>query len=154
MKNSLKQLLRTPMKTCLFFLLMTAATALLVLGANLWAQTQAQMDAVEKQFTTLGTVEQLPDYEAPVKTKTLDSLWLGAEETESVYGTVYDESVLDFRAPHTCTGPKSARITRRFCRKNTPRRSGRTHRRLTAADASSSSHRLKAGGPIAAKPCR
>ena len=40
----------------LFFLLMTAATALLVLGANLWAQTQAQMDAVEKQFTTLGTV--------------------------------------------------------------------------------------------------
>ena len=82
MKNSLKQLLRTPVKAVLFFLLMAAATALLVLGANLWAQTQAQMDAVEKQFTTLGTVEQLPDYEAPVKTKTLDSLWLGAEETE------------------------------------------------------------------------
>ena len=33
MLKSLKQLLRTPMKTCLFFLLMTAATALLVLGA-------------------------------------------------------------------------------------------------------------------------
>lgn len=96
MKNSLKQLLRTPMKTALFFLLMTAATALLVLGANLWAQTQAKINAAEGLFVTLGTVEQLPDYEAPVKTKTLDSLWLGAEETESVYGTVYDESVLDF----------------------------------------------------------
>ena len=61
MKNSLKHLLRTPMKTALFFLLMAAATALLVLGANLWAQTQAQMDAVEKQSTPLGTEQPLPD---------------------------------------------------------------------------------------------
>ena len=53
MKNSLKQLLRTPMKTCLFFLLMTAATALLVMGANLWAQTQAKIDAAEGLFVTL-----------------------------------------------------------------------------------------------------
>ena len=142
------------MKTCLFFLLMTAATALLVLGANLWAQTQAQMDAVEKQFTTLGTVEQLPDYEAPVKTKTLDSLWLGAEETESVYGTVYDESVLDFPGAAYVHGPEKRTYYAALLPENTPRRSGRTHRRLTAAGASSSSHRLKAGGPIAAKPCR
>ncbi len=94
------------MKTCLFFLLMTAATALLVLGANLWAQTQAKIDAAEGLFVTLGTVEQLPDYEAPVKTKTLDSLWLGAEETESVYGTVYDESVLDFPGAAYVHGPE------------------------------------------------
>lgn len=106
MKNSLKQLLRTPMKTALFFLLMAAATALLVLGANLWAQTQAKIDAAEGLFVTLGTVEQLPDYEAPVKTKTLDSLWLGAEETESVYGTVYDESVLDFPGAAYVHGPE------------------------------------------------
>ena len=106
MKNSLKQLLRTPMKTALFFLLMAAATALLVLGANLWAQTQAKIDAAEGLFVTLGTVEQLPDYEAPVKTKTLDSLWLGAEETESVYGTVYDESVLDFPGAVYVHGPE------------------------------------------------
>lgn len=106
MKNSLKQLLRTPMKTCLFFLLMAAATALLVLGANLWAQTQAKIDAAEGLFVTLGTVEQLPDYEAPVKTKTLDSLWLGAEETEPVYGTVYDESMLDFPGAAYVHGPE------------------------------------------------
>ncbi|WP_417415562.1 hypothetical protein [Hominenteromicrobium sp.] len=106
MKNSLKHLLRTPMKTALFFLLMAAATALLVLGANLWAQTQAKIDAAEGLFVTLGTVEQLPDYEAPVKTKTLDSLWLGAEETEPVYGTVYDESVLDFPGAAYVHGPE------------------------------------------------
>ena len=94
------------MKTCLFFLLMAAATALLVMGANLWAQTQAKIDAAEGLFVTLGTVEQLPDYEAPVKTKTLDSLWLGAEETEPVYGTVYDESVLDFPGAAYVHGPE------------------------------------------------
>lgn len=86
MKNSLKQLLRTPMKTCLFFLLMTAATALLVMGANLWAQTQAKIDAAAGAVRDARHGGALPDYEAPVKTKTLDSLWLGAEETESVYG--------------------------------------------------------------------
>ena len=40
MLKSLKQLLRTPVKAVLFFLLMTAATALLVLGAGLWLNTQ------------------------------------------------------------------------------------------------------------------
>ena len=106
MLKSLKQLLRTPMKTCLFFLLMTAATALLVLGAELWQNTQAKIDAAEGLFVTLGTVEQLPDYEAPVKTKTLDSLWFGAEETEPVYGTVYDEGVLDFPGAVYVHGPE------------------------------------------------
>lgn len=61
---------------------------------------------------TLGTVEQLPDYEAPVKTKTLDSLWLGAEETEPVYGTVYDESVLDFPGAAYVHGPRKAHVLR------------------------------------------
>lgn len=42
---AIKQLLRTPVKTALFFLLMTAATALLALGANLWTQTQAKINA-------------------------------------------------------------------------------------------------------------
>ena len=106
MKNSLKQLLRTPVKAVLFFLLMTAATAILVLGANLWLNTRAKIDAAEGLFVTLGTVEQLPDYEAPVKTKTLDSLWFGAEETEPVYGTVYDEGVLDFPGAVYVHGPE------------------------------------------------
>ena len=40
MLKSLKQLLRTPVKAVLFFLLMAAATALLVLGAGLWLNTR------------------------------------------------------------------------------------------------------------------
>lgn len=95
MLKSLKQLLRTPVKAVLFFLLMAAATALLVLGANLWAQTQAQMDAVEKQFTTLGMVEQKPN-----RTQ-MRTGWNAADgayysEAEPVYDSVISADVLDF----------------------------------------------------------
>lgn len=105
MLKSLKQLLRTPMKTCLFFLLMTAATALLVLGADLWAQTQAQMDAVEKQFTTLGTVEQKPN-----RTQ-MRTGWNAADgayysEAEPVYDSVISADVLDFDGANYLKAPE------------------------------------------------
>lgn len=60
MKNSLKQLLRTPMKALLFFLLLTAGTALLAVGACLFARTAERIAAVESEFTTIATVEQKP----------------------------------------------------------------------------------------------
>lgn len=105
MLKSLKQLLRTPMKTALFFLLMAAATALLVLGANLWAQTQAQMDAVEKQFTTLGTVEQKPN-----RTQ-MRTGWNAADgayysEAEPVYDSVISADVLDFDGANYLKAPE------------------------------------------------
>lgn len=105
MLKSLKQLLRTPMKTALFFLLMAAATALLVLGANLWAQTQAQIDAVEKQFTTLGTVEQKPN-----RTQ-MRTGWDAADgayysEAEPVYDSVISADVLDFDGANYLKAPE------------------------------------------------
>lgn len=105
MLKSLKQLLRTPVKAVLFFLLMTAATALLVLGANLWAQTQAQMDAVEKQFTTLGTVEQKPN-----RTQ-MRTGWNAADgayysEAEPVYDSVISADVLDFDGVNYLKAPE------------------------------------------------
>ena len=105
MLKSLKQLLRTPMKTCLFFLLMAAATALLVMGANMWAQTQAQMDAVEKQFTTLGTVEQKPN-----RTQ-MRTGWDAADgayysEAEPVYDSVISADVLDFDGANYLKAPE------------------------------------------------
>lgn len=105
MLKSLKQLLRTPVKAVLFFLLMTAATALLVLGANLWAQTQAQMDAVEKQFTTLGTVEQKPN-----RTQ-MRTGWNAADgayysEAEPVYDSVISADVLDFDGANYLKAPE------------------------------------------------
>lgn len=105
MLKSLKQLLRMPVKAVLFFLLMTAATALLVLGANLWAQTQAQIDAVEKQFTTLGTVEQKPN-----RTQ-MRTGWNAADgayysEAEPVYDSVISADVLDFDGANYLKAPE------------------------------------------------
>lgn len=60
MKNSLKQLLRTPARTALFFLLMTAATLLLVFSASLLSETSQRIDEVESTFTTVARVEQPP----------------------------------------------------------------------------------------------
>ena len=60
MKNSLKQLLRTPMKALLFFLLLTAGTALLTVGVCLFVQTSERIAKVENEFTTIATVEQKP----------------------------------------------------------------------------------------------
>ena len=93
------------MKTALFFLLMIAATALLVLGANLWAQTQAQMDAVEKQFTTLGMVEQKPN-----RTQ-MRTGWDAADgayysEAEPVYDSVISADVLDFDGANYLKAPE------------------------------------------------
>lgn len=60
MKNSLKQLLRTPGKTLLLFLLVIASTALLVFSSVLYARTNEQIRQAEQEFTTIGTIEQQP----------------------------------------------------------------------------------------------
>ena len=57
-RNSFKQLLRRPGKAILFFVLMTAATLLLVFGVAMYIETQLRMDALEDIYSTVGTVEQ------------------------------------------------------------------------------------------------
>ena len=44
---SIRQLLRTPVKTLLFVLLLAAVTIMLVFGSVLYLQTQAHIEAVE-----------------------------------------------------------------------------------------------------------
>ena len=58
MKNSIKQLLRTPGKVVLFFLLMAGAAILVTVGANLFYISSGTQDAAEGAFTTIGMVEQ------------------------------------------------------------------------------------------------
>ncbi len=60
MKNSMKQLFRTPVKTALFLLLITAAALLLVFSAGLLSETDQRIDKVENSFTTVARVEQVP----------------------------------------------------------------------------------------------
>ena len=94
MKNSLKQLLRTPGKALLFFLLLTAGTALLTVGVCLFVQTSNRIAKVESEFTTIATVEQ-----KPISTYVEESYnsCLGAYGNElPVYEKLIPFDVLDF----------------------------------------------------------
>lgn len=93
-RMSIRQLLRTPVKTLLFVLLLAAVTIMLVFGSVLYLQAQAHIEAVEEQYTTLGMVTQRPSYTRRV------SWEYGCGAQGSAIYDVYDEiipiDVLDF----------------------------------------------------------
>ncbi len=60
MKTSLKHLFRTPVKTLLFFLLITACTLLLVFGSVMLFESNQRITAAEDAFQTVGTIQQPP----------------------------------------------------------------------------------------------
>ncbi len=59
---SMKQMLRSPLKSILFLLLAGISAFLLALGGNLWKINRAMMEEFENIFTTVGTVEQKIDH--------------------------------------------------------------------------------------------
>ncbi len=89
MLNSLKQMLRTPIKTLLFFLLMTVSTILLIFGAVMLLKAEMQLDAAEAQFSTIGTVEQMPD---AIRTESVPATECAPELSLEIYA--YDEVLL------------------------------------------------------------
>lgn len=58
MKNGIKQLLRTPIKTGLLFLLLSFSAVLFTIGTNLWVQVSERLNAADDLFITIGTVTQ------------------------------------------------------------------------------------------------
>lgn len=58
MKNSLKQIFRTPVKTGLFCLIFLFGTMLFTEGLNLWIEISEKIKAADETFVTIGTVEQ------------------------------------------------------------------------------------------------
>lgn len=61
MKNSLRQMMRTPVRTGLFLVLMIFAAFLLTLGLCIRLKTGKLMERYEERFVTIGTVRQMPD---------------------------------------------------------------------------------------------
>lgn len=61
MKNSLKQMLRTPVKTAFFLILICFAALLMTLGSGIWIKGTKTMAKYEDSFITIGTVRQKPD---------------------------------------------------------------------------------------------
>ena len=88
MRNSLKQMLRTPMRTALFFLLLTAASLLLTLGAALFIRNRQAAAQYEEQFITIGTVRQKADSFG----QTL--VWDAAQKDYSIIRTAQYDSYL------------------------------------------------------------
>lgn len=61
MKNSLKQMARTPLRTGFFLILMVFAAFLMTLGTCIWMKGNRTMAQYEDRFMTIGTVRQIPD---------------------------------------------------------------------------------------------
>lgn len=103
-RMSIRQLLRTPVKTVLFVLLLAAVSLMLVFGSVLYLQTQAHIEAVKDQFTTIGMVTQRP---SSTRTVTRES---GCGVTETAIYDVYDEiipvDVLDFEGANYIRPPE------------------------------------------------
>ena len=59
---SMKQILRSPLKSILFLLLAGVSAFLLVLGGNLWEINRNMLEEFENIFMTVGTVEQKIDH--------------------------------------------------------------------------------------------
>lgn len=57
-RNSIRQLLRTPIKTSMFLLLILIAGMFLTLGISLWVINNRNIEFYENSFITIGTVEQ------------------------------------------------------------------------------------------------
>lgn len=61
MKNSLKQMMRTPVRTAFFLILVVFAAILLTLGACIWLKGIRTMEQYEDRFVTIGTMRQIQD---------------------------------------------------------------------------------------------
>lgn len=61
-RNSIKSILRTPIKAVFFTLLIATVTAFLYLGVNTWAASTAMLRDCEANYTTIVTMEYIEDY--------------------------------------------------------------------------------------------
>lgn len=94
-RTAVKQLLRTPWKTLLFFLLLALSAGLLVTGVNLYYSCTAALREVEESYETVGTITQAPDgTEIPVYDLG-NGTTISTGYEEDVFTTILPEDVLE-----------------------------------------------------------
>lgn len=104
-RNSFKQLLRRPGKAILFFLLMTAATLLLVFGTGMYVQSLMRLAALEGVYSTIGTIHQ-PWEEVRYEEDSNACMELGTK-TVLDYGGIINPSALDFEGANYLVKPEN-----------------------------------------------
>jgi len=104
-QNSIRQMLRTPVRSFLFLCLLALSMCLFSLGVHLSSASEGQMRAFEAGFATIGTVRQVQS--------SLESYaeWDAGSQSYSyysipVYGTALPLSVLDFDAANYIHPPE------------------------------------------------
>ncbi|MDD3403045.1 MAG: hypothetical protein PHQ72_06795 [Hespellia sp.] len=105
LKNSIKQLFRTPIRTLAMFLLVMVSTALFILELLLFWWNQRDTVEFEDSFTTIGTVEQIPDSVEE------QAMWNNSKDSYSYslqkkYQKWIKDSVLDFDGANYLLEPK------------------------------------------------
>ena len=94
-RNSLRQLMRTPVKTLAFLVLLSLAVTFSMLGFQLWAGARDNIDRIDKAYMTIGTVEQMANSVGTDRNwnaETKDYTYF----TYQGYGGIVPDSVLDF----------------------------------------------------------
>ena len=104
-KNSLKQMFRTPLKTILFLVLLLLSTGLLTTGINLWQTSEKGIREFKSLFNTIALVEQKED-----TTKVVE-WWDAASQSFSYFrGKTFskwiDSNVLNFDDARYLAGPR------------------------------------------------
>lgn len=105
LRNSIRQLLRTPVKAVLFILLLAFSALLLALGGSLNVMTNDNLQRLEEVFTTVACVEQAPSAVRQVKVwdaKVSDYKLKMRKE----YGDNIPLSVLDMEGAEYLSGPE------------------------------------------------
>jgi len=88
MGNSIRQILRTPLRSGLFLILISLSAALLTLGVVLYRTDEQNMRRLEKVFVTIGLVSQKPDsYET-------EEIWDAEKKEYTAYPTAAYDSFL------------------------------------------------------------
>ncbi len=104
-RNSIRQLLRTPVKSLFFFVLLILTITFFLIGFNLWSMADQNIARIEHAFTTIGTVEQKS---TSVETRAIwDAQKKGYFYTSyQTYGSRIPVSVLDFKGANYIQKPE------------------------------------------------
>lgn len=103
MKNSLKQMMRTPVRTILFLILMIFASLLMTLGVCIRSKANQTMAQYEDRFMTIGTIRQIPD--------SFEQTLLWNAETKD-YDVVKKAQYSSYRTPEDLLFPEAEYLTK------------------------------------------
>lgn len=105
MKNSLKQMMRTPVRTMFFLILMAFSSFLMTLGLCVWLKSVRTMETYKDRFMTVGTVCQMPKsfeqtFRWNAETKDYDLI------KKAQYSSYYSAENLKFPGAQYIAGPE------------------------------------------------